>query len=66
MGHMPKRSWIFLALAFLPFLIGIVISLLAPGIWSPVPVLVFKIDIGMVIFVAGILLSLYLLAFWIG
>jgi two-component system OmpR family sensor kinase len=63
---MPKRSWILLALAFLPFLIGIVISLLAPGIWSPVPVLVFKIDIGMVIFVAGILLSLFLLAFWIG
>jgi signal transduction histidine kinase len=66
MGHMPKRSWILLALAFLPFLIGIVISLLAPGIWSPVPVLVFKIDVGMVIFVAGNRLSLFLLAFWIG
>ena len=63
---MPKKSWLFLALAFLPLLIGTVVSLAAPGMWNPVPVLVFKIDVGMVAFVAGLLLTLFLLSFWVG
>ena len=66
MSDMPKKSWILLAFAFLPFLIGAAVSFAAPDIWSPVPVLVFKIDVGMVAFTAGIVLSLFLLAFWIG
>jgi two-component system, OmpR family, sensor kinase len=63
---MPKKSWLFLALAFLPLLIGTVVSLAAPGTWNPVPVLVFKIDVGMVAFLAGLLLTLFLLSFWVG
>ncbi|HEX2992510.1 MAG TPA: HAMP domain-containing sensor histidine kinase [Anaerolineales bacterium] len=63
---MPKKSWLFLALAFLPLLIGTVVSLAAPGMWNPVPVLVFKIDVGMVAFLAGLLLTLFLLSFWVG
>ena len=63
---MPKKSWLFLALAFLPLLIGTVVSLAAPEMWNPVPVLVFKIDVGMVAFVAGLLLTLFLLSFWVG
>ena len=63
---MPKKSWLFLALAFLPLLIGTVVSLAAPEMWNPVPVLVFKIDVGMVAFLAGLLLTLFLLSFWVG
>jgi two-component system, OmpR family, sensor kinase len=63
---MLKKSWIFLALAFLPFLLGVASSLLAPGIWNPVPILVFKIDVGMVTFILGVIISLFLLAGWLG
>ncbi|HSK65373.1 MAG TPA: HAMP domain-containing sensor histidine kinase [Anaerolineales bacterium] len=63
---MPKKSWLLLALAFLPILLGTLLSLAAPRTWDPVPVLVFKIDVGMVAFLAGLLLTLFLLSFWIG
>lgn len=63
---MIKKRWIFLALALVPFLIGTGASVLAQGIWNPVPILVFKIDVGMVMFVAGIVLTLFLLAIWVG
>ena len=63
---MLKKSWIFLALAFLPFLLGVAASLIAPGIWNPVPILVFKIDVGMVAFITGVIISLFLLAAWLG
>ena len=63
---MLKKSWIFLALAFLPFLLGVAASLIAPGIWNPVPILVFKIDVGMVAFITGVIISLFLLAGWLG
>ena len=66
MGHMSKKSWIFLALTFLPFLMGIGASLLAQGIWNPVPILVFKMDVGVVMFLAGLGITLFLLAIWIG
>jgi len=59
---MLKKSWIFLALAFLPFLLGVAASFFAPGIWNPVPILVFKIDVGMVAFIMGVIISLFLLA----
>ncbi len=63
---MLKKSWIFLALTFLPFLMGIGISLLAQGLWNPVPILVFKMDVGVVMFLAGLGITLFLLAIWIG
>jgi len=63
---MTKKSWIFLALVFLPFLLGIAASLLAQGLWNPVPILVFKMDMGVVMFLAGLGITLLLLAIWIG
>jgi two-component system, OmpR family, sensor kinase len=66
MGVMPKKSSIALALIFLPLLLGIAASLLAQSVWNPVPILVFKIDVGMVAFMAGLILTLFLLAFWLG
>lgn len=66
MEHMSKKSWIFLAFTFLPFLFGVAASLLAQGMWNPVPILVFKIDVGMVAFMVGVGITLFLLAIWIG
>jgi two-component system OmpR family sensor kinase len=63
---MSKKSWIFLALTLLPVLLGIAASLLAQGIWTPIPVLVFKMDVGVVIFIVGLGISLLLLAIWVG
>jgi two-component system OmpR family sensor kinase len=63
---MSKKSWILLALVFLPLLLGVAASLLAPVRWDSVPILVFKIDVGMVAFMAGLLVTLILLAFWLG
>jgi len=66
MGVMPKKSWITLALIFVPLLLGISASLLAQSVWNPVPILVFKIDVGMVAFMAGLTITLFLLSFWLG
>jgi two-component system, OmpR family, sensor kinase len=66
MEGMPNKSWISLALIFLPFLLGVAASLLALEARDPVPILVFKIDVGMIVFVAGVVVSLFLLAFWLG
>jgi two-component system, OmpR family, sensor kinase len=63
---MSKKSWILLALLFLPLLLGIAASLLAQSVWNPVPILVFKIDVGMVAFLAGLIITLFLLALWSG
>lgn len=51
---------------FLPLILGIAASLLAQAMWNPVPIVVFKIDAGMVAFTAGLALTLFLLAIWIG
>ncbi len=66
MGSMPKKSWIALGLLFLPLLLGIAASLLAQSAWTPVPILVFKIDVGMVAFLVGLIITLFLLACWFG
>jgi signal transduction histidine kinase len=66
MGVMPKKSWITLALVLLPLLLGIAASLLMQSLWNPVPILVVKIDVGMVAFLAGLTITLFLLAFWAG
>jgi two-component system OmpR family sensor kinase len=63
---MPKKSWIALALILLPLLLGIIASLLAQSVWNPVPILVFKIDVGMVAFIVGLIITLFLLAYWVG
>jgi two-component system, OmpR family, sensor kinase len=47
-------------LVFVPLVIGILASILAQAFFNPVPLLVFKIDLGMVIFIAGLLVSLFL------
>jgi two-component system OmpR family sensor kinase len=56
---MDKKNWIAPVLILLPLLVGALISFLAPSIWNPVPLMVFKIDAGMVAFVAGVVLTLF-------
>ncbi len=63
---MPKKSWILLALTFLPFLVGGVISFLMQRLWHPVPVLVFKMDVGVIVFVVGLGISAFFIAIWMG
>ncbi len=60
---MRKKSWFTLLLLALPLLLGALASALVQAFWQPVPLMVFKIDIGMVAFVSGLLLTL-LLAFY--
>ena len=57
---MYKRIRVVLILVLLPLLLGILASVLAQRIWQPVPLLQFKIDVGMVAFVAGVFLMLLL------
>lgn len=63
---MRSNKWIALALTLLPLVLGIAASLLAQGIWDPVPILVFKIDAGMVAFLAGLFLTLAGLSYMLG
>ena len=55
---MSKKTWIILFLLFLPLVLGALASFLAQWIWDPVPLVVFRIDLGMVLFVIGVFLSL--------
>lgn len=61
-----KKPWFYLLLLGLPLLLGVLASALAQVFWQPVPLLVFKIDIGMVAFVFGVFFSLLLIAFAFG
>jgi two-component system, OmpR family, sensor kinase len=61
-----KRSWLVLLLIALPFVSGVLVSVLAQGFFQPVPVLVFKIDVGMIAFVAGVIITLFFLSFYAG
>ncbi len=63
---MVKKSWLYLLLIGLPFLLGALTSILAQAFWQPVPLLVFKIDVGMAAFVFGVFISLLLAAFAFG
>jgi two-component system OmpR family sensor kinase len=58
---MYKKNWIVLILIFLPLFFGALASFLAQWIWNPVPLLVFRIDVGMVAFVFGLFITLLLL-----
>jgi two-component system, OmpR family, sensor kinase len=57
---MFKRNWVVLLLVFLPLLLGALVSVLARRAWDNIPVLVFKIDVGMVAFVFGAFITLFL------
>jgi two-component system OmpR family sensor kinase len=56
---MNKKNWLVLVLIVLPVIFGAIASFLAPWIWDPVPLMVFKIDVGMVAFVTGMVISLF-------
>jgi two-component system OmpR family sensor kinase len=56
---MDKKNWLVPVLIFLPLLFGALASYLAQWIWNPVPLLVFRIDVGMVAFVAGVVITLF-------
>ena len=61
-----KKTLLVLLLISLPLLLGASASVLAQAFWQPVPLLVFKIDIGMVIFVAGVFITVLLAAYALG
>jgi two-component system OmpR family sensor kinase len=63
---MSKKLWFYLLLVSLPLLLGTLTSVIAQAFMQPVPLLVFKIDIGMVAFVFGVFVSLLLAAFALG
>jgi two-component system, OmpR family, sensor kinase len=54
---MHRKTSIRLAVIFLPLLLGTLASFIAQQIWSPVPLLQFRVDVGMVAFVFGALLT---------
>jgi two-component system OmpR family sensor kinase len=56
---MDKKNWVPPVLILLPLLFGAVFSFFAPRFWNPVPLMVFKIDAGMVAFVAGVIITLF-------
>ncbi|MEW6403205.1 MAG: HAMP domain-containing sensor histidine kinase, partial [Chloroflexota bacterium] len=53
-------------LILLPVALGVLASFFAQLLFAPVPILVFKIDVGMVLFMLGLFLSLGLLMFRLG
>jgi two-component system, OmpR family, sensor kinase len=63
---MRSNKWVAAVLTFLPLLLGIVVSFLAQVFWNPVPILIFKIDIGMVAFMVGLILTLFIGSFQLG
>ncbi len=63
---MPKRLPLLLLVLALPILLCGLVSVLVQVFFRPVPVLVFKIDVGTVTFLAGLLLTVLSLAFYFG
>jgi two-component system OmpR family sensor kinase len=64
---MQKKNWLAPLLIILPLLLGALASFLAQWIWNPVPVLVFKIDVGMIAFVTGVVITLFFgVSYWSG
>lgn len=61
---MHRKIWF--VLIFLPFLLGTMASVLAQWLWSPVPLVAFKIDVEMVAFVTGVFLTLILGTAYLG
>ena len=63
---MRNKNLILSLLIFLPLLVGVIASVIAQSIWDGVPILLFKIDVGLVAFLAGLSLTLFLLVFRLG
>jgi len=61
-----KKLWFYILLVSLPVLLGTLTSVIAQVFFQPVPLVVFKIDIGMVAFAFGLFISLLLTAFALG
>ena len=55
-----------LVLICLPLFLGALASFLAQWMWDPVPLLVFRIDVGMVAFVTGLFITLLLGVAYVG
>ena len=62
---MSRKNWIVLILIFIPLVFGGLASFLAQWLWNPVPLLVFRIDVGMVAFVSGVFVTLFLGVAWL-
>ena len=63
---MFKRSWLVLLIAAVPSILGGLVSLLVQARTRAVPILVFKMDVGTAALVAGLLLSVLLVAVYLG
>ena len=66
MFQMRSNRLIILLLVFLPLVVGVLASFAAQSLWDPVPVLQLRIDVGMVAFIIGTFITLFLLAFHLG
>lgn len=56
---MFNRNWLVILLILLPLLFGALASWIAQSLWNPVPLLVFRIDVGMVAFLFGVFITLF-------
>ena len=63
---MRNKNLILSLLIFLPLLVGVMASVISQSIWDSVPILLFKIDVGLVALLAGLSLTLFLLVFRLG
>src|SRR4026207_765736 len=63
---MRIKNLIMLLLILLPLIFGVLASFVAQVLWNPVPILLFKIDVGILAFLAGLSVTLLLLAFRLG
>ena len=63
---MPNRRLILFLFFLLPLAAGVLASFGLQLMFNPVPILLFRIDIGMVAFLAGLFITLVLLAFLLG
>lgn len=63
---MPNRRLLLFLLFLLPLAAGVLASFGVQLIFNSVPILLFRIDIGMVAFLAGLFITLVLLAFLLG
>ena len=63
---MRIKNLIIFLLILLPLIFGVLASFVAQVLWNPVPILLFKIDVGILAFLAGLSVTLLLLAFRLG
>ena len=63
---MRIKSLVILLLVFLPLIFGVLASFVAQASWDTVPILVFKIDVGLLAFLSGLSITFLLLALRLG